>query len=32
LFYHFCSHKYHKIVNNFIFEQVKNFFSQSPKP
>jgi hypothetical protein len=23
--YHFCSHKYHKIVNNFIFEQVKKF-------
>jgi hypothetical protein len=22
----FCSHKYHKIVNNFIFEQVKNIF------
>ncbi len=22
----FCSHTYHKIVNNFIFEQVKNFF------
>jgi hypothetical protein len=24
LSHHFCSHKYHKIVNNFIFEQVKN--------
>ncbi len=23
LSYHFCSYKYHKIVNNFIFEQVK---------
>jgi hypothetical protein len=22
----FCSHKYHKIVNNFIFEQVKEIF------
>jgi hypothetical protein len=22
----FCSHKYHKIVNNFIFEQVKTIF------
>jgi hypothetical protein len=22
----FCSHKYHKIANNFIFEQVKKFF------
>ncbi len=22
----FCSHKYHKIVNSFIFEQVKVFF------
>jgi hypothetical protein len=22
----FCSHKYAKIVNNFIFEQVKKFF------
>ncbi len=22
----FCSHKYHKIVNNFIFEQVKKIF------
>jgi hypothetical protein len=22
----FCSHKYHEIVNNFIFEQVKKFF------
>jgi hypothetical protein len=22
----FCSHKYHKIVNYFIFEQVKKFF------
>jgi hypothetical protein len=22
----FCSHKYDIIVNNFIFEQVKNFF------
>jgi hypothetical protein len=21
----FCSHKYNKIVNNYIFEQVKNF-------
>ncbi len=26
----FC-HKYHKIVNNSIFEQVKNFFSQNTK-
>jgi hypothetical protein len=26
----FCSHKYHKIVNSFIFEQVKtNCFSQN---
>jgi hypothetical protein len=24
----FCYHKYHKIENNFIFEQVKQFFSQ----
>jgi hypothetical protein len=25
--YHFfCSHKYHKIVNNFIFKQVKKSF------
>ncbi len=24
--YHFWSHKYHKIVNNFIFEQVKTIF------
>jgi hypothetical protein len=23
---HFCIHKYHKIVNNFIFEQIKKFF------
>jgi hypothetical protein len=23
LSYYFCSHKYHKIANNFIFEQVK---------
>ncbi len=22
----FCSHKYHKIVNNLIFEQAKKFF------
>jgi hypothetical protein len=22
----FCNHKYHKIVNNFIFEQVKKIF------
>ncbi len=22
----FCSYKYHKIVNNFIFEQIKFFF------
>jgi hypothetical protein len=21
-----CCHKYHKIINNFIFEQVKNIF------
>ncbi len=27
----FCSHKYHKIVNNFIFEQVKNIFCQNTK-
>ncbi len=28
----FCSHKYQKIVNDFIFEQVKKFFfSQSTK-
>ncbi len=28
----FCSHKYHKIGNDFIFDQVKkNFFSQSNK-
>jgi hypothetical protein len=25
LSYIFCSHKYHKIVNNFIFENVKKF-------
>jgi hypothetical protein len=25
LSYHFFSHKYHKIVNNFSFEQVKKF-------
>ncbi len=25
----FCSHKYHKIVNNFNFEQVKKFFRQN---
>ncbi len=29
LSYHFCSHKYHKIVNNFIFEQVKNFLAKA---
>jgi hypothetical protein len=27
----FISHKYHKILNNFLFEQVKNFFSQNTK-
>jgi hypothetical protein len=27
----FCSHKYHKNVNKFIFEQVKNFFGQNTK-
>jgi hypothetical protein len=28
----FCSHKYHKIVNNFIFEQVKKkFWSQNTR-
>jgi hypothetical protein len=26
LSFHFCSYKNHKIVNNFIFEQVKNIF------
>ncbi len=26
LSYLFCSHKYHKIVNNFIFKKVKKFF------
>jgi hypothetical protein len=29
LSYHFFSLKYHKTVNNFSFEQVKNFFSQN---
>jgi hypothetical protein len=31
LSYHFCGLKYYKIVNNFIFEQVKKFyFTQTP--
>jgi hypothetical protein len=31
LSYYFFSHKYHKIVNNFIFEQVKNHRTFYPK-
>ncbi len=27
----YCSHKYHKIVNNIIFEQVKKIFCQNTK-
>jgi hypothetical protein len=27
----FCSHKYHKTVNNFIFEQVEKISCQNPK-
>ncbi len=32
LSYHFfCRHKYHKILNYFIFQQVKKFFSLNTK-